>query len=487
MKKTSTNGLGNEAVKLTISKIITLVITMITGMMLARFRTLDEYGTYSALLLVINLFTALLMLGLPNSINYFLARAESSEEKKHFLSVYYTLSSVFSIIVGAVLVLTVPLIENYFNNDNIGKYYYFLALYPWATTVISSLDNVLVVYKKTGMLVIYKVAYSIMMLLTVLLNQWAGFGFDAYMLTFVIVNCIFALLVYGICANISGEIKAIIDIRLIKAIFHFSIPMGMSTLVGTLSVEMDKLLIGKLMDTAELAIYTNSAKELPLTIVATSITAVLLPQIARMIKDKKTEEAVHLWGNATVLSYIIISLLVSGIFVYAEDVMMLLYSEKYLPGLSVFRIYTLILLIRCTYFGMILNSLGQTKKILFCSIVNLLLNAVLNPVFYCILGMEGPALATFTAMLLITLAMLCMTSRATNISYAKVFPWKEIAMISLINIGFAIAFWGIKAILPLDSYVGSFMESIFLGCVWSALYFVLLKKQIKDCWKAIDD
>ena len=43
MKKTSTNGLGNEAVKLTISKIITLVITMITGMMLARIRTLDEY------------------------------------------------------------------------------------------------------------------------------------------------------------------------------------------------------------------------------------------------------------------------------------------------------------------------------------------------------------------------------------------------------------------------------------------------------------
>lgn len=83
--------IAGDALKLTISKMIILVLSMIAAMLLSRFRTLEEYGTYSQLLLVINLVTSIIMLGLPNSINYFLARAETEESRQKFLSIYYTL------------------------------------------------------------------------------------------------------------------------------------------------------------------------------------------------------------------------------------------------------------------------------------------------------------------------------------------------------------------------------------------------------------
>ena len=76
--------LGGDAVRLTLSKVISLCITMVCTMLLSRFRTVEEYGTYSQLLLVINLFSSLFMLGLPSSINYFLARAETEQEKQKF-------------------------------------------------------------------------------------------------------------------------------------------------------------------------------------------------------------------------------------------------------------------------------------------------------------------------------------------------------------------------------------------------------------------
>lgn len=69
------NTVGKNAVVLTASKIITTSISLASVMLLSRFRTLEEYGTYSQTLLVINLATALFMLGLPNSTNYFLALA----------------------------------------------------------------------------------------------------------------------------------------------------------------------------------------------------------------------------------------------------------------------------------------------------------------------------------------------------------------------------------------------------------------------------
>lgn len=76
-QKNDKSNVGKDGLKLTVSRLITLSIALVSAMLLSRFRTLEEYGTYSQILLVTNIVTSLLMLGLPNSINYFLARAES--------------------------------------------------------------------------------------------------------------------------------------------------------------------------------------------------------------------------------------------------------------------------------------------------------------------------------------------------------------------------------------------------------------------------
>ena len=115
MMENTSNSLGKDAIGLTASKVITLAISMISAMLLSRFRTLEEYGTYSQILMVINLMTTLLMLGLPNSINYFLARSETEIERQKFISTYYTASTILSIFVGLVLVFSTPFIVRYFS------------------------------------------------------------------------------------------------------------------------------------------------------------------------------------------------------------------------------------------------------------------------------------------------------------------------------------------------------------------------------------
>ncbi len=479
--------LGVEAVRLTLSKVITLCIALITTMLLSRFRTTEEYGTYSQLLLVINLITTLIILGLPNSINFFLARAESEKERRNFLSVYYTLCTILSIIIGAVLVLSIPLIESYFNNNAISKFYYFLALYPWASIISSSIENILVIYKKTKFLVAYRVVHSAAMLLAVLVAQLLGYGFEKYMIIFVSINCVFGISVYIICSKLCGGLQIRLDNQLIKAVFAFSIPMGLASVVGTLNTEMDKLLIGYLMDTEQMAIYTNAARELPVTIVASSITAVLLPQLTRMVKKGKTKKAVVLWGCATELALIVISLIVAGIFTYAEDAMTLLYSSKYLPGVSVFRVYTLNLILRCTYFGIILNAYGKTKQIFYCSLISLGLNAVLNPLFYWLFGMIGPAIATFISILIVLLLQLLMTARLMEISFLDVFPWENVGKILGMNIIFSIVFFFIKKYLPLDIFIGSIAETLVLGTIWSTIYILIVKSRMKSLWNRLNN
>lgn len=478
--------IGGDAVRLTSSKIITLCITMVTAMLLSRFRTLEEYGTYSQLLLVVNLASTIFMLGLPSSINYFLARAESKEKRKHFLSVYYTLSTILSVIMGIVLMLATPLFVKYFDNPNINGFIYFFAFYPWASIISSNIENVLVVYHRTTLLMWYKLLNGICLLGAVVVIQLLGLGFKEYMIAYVALYAIFALVVYIITAKLCGGLSLLIDFSLIKTIFAFSLPLGLATVVGTLDIEIDKLLIGWLMDTEQMAIYTNASKELPITIIATSITAVLLPRLSVLLKHNKKHESVQLWNAATELSFIFMALMVAGIFTYGADVMNVLYSEKYLPGLTVFRIYTLVLLLRVTYFGIILNANGETKKILWCSIISLVLNAALNPLFYVMMGMPGPALATFFSILTITVFQLYLTSKSVDVRFGQVFPWKPVGLLMILNFAFAVVFGIVKSIIHLELYITSFGESLLLGIIWAALYLLILRKRIKLLWTRIN-
>lgn len=488
MKITSqTQTLMNGTLTLTVSKVLTAAISMISAMLLSRFRTLEEYGTYSQLLLAINLFTAIFMLGLPNCLNFFLAQAENEAEQKRFLSVFYTLSTILSIMEGLALLFSIPLLCSYFKNVAIGKFWYFLLVFPWAYIIGSTIDNLLVVFNRIYSLVIYRLLYSLSCLGVIVLVQLAGWTFQIYMILYEILLAGFAWAVYYIAGRLVHGLEVVFDRKVIKRILKFSLPIGLSTIVGTLSVELDKLLIGYVMDTEQLAIYTNAARELPVTMVATSITAVLMPQLAKLIKKNRGEEAVRLWNNATELSLVLMTLLVAGVFTFAPDVMTFLYSQKYLPGVSVFRVYTLVLILRCTYFGMILNASGRTTFILWSSIISLVANAVLNVILFFMFGMIGPAIATFLSILLVQILQLKVSADCTNVPFSGIFPWRAAAQIMVYNLLLAVLFHSLKTMLPLDLFVGSFGESLILGIVWCAVYGVAMKNRIVILWKALNN
>ena len=115
----SKQSVGKSTVIISLSKGLSLIMNMLCVMVLSRIRTLEEYGTYSQILMSVSLVSTLFLLGLPGSINYFLARAEEREEKRNFLNQYYTLNLLLSLLVGVVLFFGIPALEWYYNNPAI--------------------------------------------------------------------------------------------------------------------------------------------------------------------------------------------------------------------------------------------------------------------------------------------------------------------------------------------------------------------------------
>ena len=472
----------SDAVKLTASKIIANLLMMVSAMLLARVRTLEENGTYSQLMLIINLVASIFMLGLPNSINYFLAKAETKEDQNYFLSVYYTLSTLLSLVLGVTLVLLIPGWEAYFKNPGIGQYLFFLLLFPWARVVASSVENVLIILKKTTVLMVYRILNCVLLLGTILLIWLTGGSFKMYMILYTVVEGAFAVAVYVLAAHYTGRLRFCLDKQVIKALFVFSIPLGLSSIVGTLSIELDKLMIGRIMTTEELAIYTNASKELPVNLIATSITAVLMPQVVRLLQKEKREEAVALWRSATSISFAIISFIALACVAFAPEVITVLYSEKYLPGTGVFMVYSLVLLTRCTYWGMMLNATGNTKFIFYSSLGSLGLNVVLNFICFRLFGFVGPAIATFTSIVVIAIIQLVYTAKKVHIPVERLFPWKSCGCCLLLNGILGAVCYFVKELLANGLGVNAVLAAIIMGVVWFILYGGLTFKFIKRNW-----
>ena len=485
-QKMGNQRIGKDAVTLTAAKMITLLIGLVSSMLLARFRTLEEYGTYSQILLVIGLANAFFMLGLPNSINYFLGRSDSKEERKHFLSVYYTLNTSMCFIMGIVLSAAVPLIVSYFDNEHIKDFIYILAVLPWTKVIIGSISHVLVVYGKTQKLTLFNAVNASIAVIAILIVKLFNWSFQAYMLIYLIGESFMMLWVYFIVSKLESGITPSFDFKLIKSIFKFSIPIGLASLVGTLTLECDKLVIGKLFDTETLAIYTNSAKELPFTIIATSLTAVLLPQMAKKLKESRSKEAIDLWKTTVELSYIFMSFIVTVLVVYSPQIMTILYSEKYLPGVNVFRIYSMVLLLRITYFGMILNSSGKTKFILYSSIITLVVNVVLDIILYYLFGIIGPALATFISIFTASIAQLIATSKLIKIPLGQIFPWKRLLVHSAINLAWGIPAAVIMALLHVGTSNMEIVYCILSGIVILGIYILTEKKDMLKLWNRLN-
>jgi O-antigen/teichoic acid export membrane protein len=481
-----TNNIGRDAAILTVSKIITILISTISAMLLSRFRTLDEYGTYSQLIMLTILASSLFTLGLPSSMNFFLARTDIPAKRRRLLSVFYSLYTIISVVIGIALVLTVPLSGSYFKNPALGSFAFFLAVFPWTSVIISSISNVLVVYGRTKKLMLLNIVNSLVSLSAIILVQIFRWSFKEYLIIYLIGQSLVAVWVYVIVYKLEGYLCFSLDKSAIKAILIYSIPIGLAALVGTISIEIDKLMIGRFFDTKALAIYANAGKELPLTIVSASFTSVLLPQLARKLKDGDVNGVIDLWGYSIRLSYIIICFFTMACIVFAPQIISVLYSNKYLPGVGVFRIYSLVMLLRVTYFGIILNSVGKTKFILYCSIASLILNAALNYLFYLAFGFVGPALATLISIGFINGMQLIVSAKVLHIEFRKLFPWNSLGKTTLINIVVGGFLFILTKLLNLRTDAKGNIAAIALGIIAMFIYALFSKHNFLNLWHRLN-
>lgn len=479
--------IGKGVTVFTASRFFSLLASMLSAMLLSRLITLREYGTYSAIMTVTNLSVAIFTLGLPSSISYFCVQLKSRKSRDDFLGTYL-ISIIFSgLWAGVFLFMLRGNLASYYRNDALKSLGFILCFLPLCRSVSTGRNNFLVAFNKTNRLGVYTFAESLFLLLLVSLVWLLGLSFRAYLILFLIVEFVFAfLIIVEIVGTISTR-KPRLNRELLSEVLRFSLPIGLATMVGTISLELDKLMIGYWFNAEELAIYTKAAKELPISIFSQALITLLLPVITSLFSKGQKEQGVRLWGVSISLSFSIISFLVAAMIVFAPQIMTILYSEKYITGVSVFRIYSLAMIWRTTYFGMALNATGKTNSILINAVISLIMNFILNIILYYSIGFVGPAIATFLSLAIASGIQLGITAKHINCSVKILLPWKELGKIFLVNLFTGIIVFFLTRLIKIDITPKGILYAVGLGVVWLILYVLLNASFFKGKWQELNN
>ena len=216
--------------------------------------------------------------------------------------------------------------------------------------------------------------------------------------------------------------KVSFDPGFYQEVFRYSLPLGLSSIIGMLSIQLDKLVVSGFFTPAQYAVFSIGAMELPfISILNNSVNAILLPHISS--EPAKMTEVYRAAVRKNAL--IIFPFAVLGL-IFATPLITFLYTETYLGSVPFFRVYLLNLPLRVATYGIIFMALRKTRYIMINSLVTLGLNLVLNLVLVRLIGMMGAVIATVIVTWLSVALYLYWMRHKLGLDLTELFPLKAL-------------------------------------------------------------
>lgn len=373
-----------------LNTIVGLGLAMITARVLSK----TDLATYRQTRLAYEVVLPLLGLGMGQAIYYFLPVARKRlrgivVDAVVLLAGIGTLCAIFIIAGGN------HLLAKRFSNPAIVHTLLYIAPLPIIALPAAIIPAVLVVRERVNLLSAYNVLKHLAIGVSVLVTCYLWRQPEQMVITYVAVTCAAGAVGLWFAFRSVPADSWYPDPTNMATMVRFSTPLALATMVGTISLQLDKLIVSAMQPPEIFAVYSNGAREIPLIgIVTGSIAGVILPDLRKAVAEGENEKAVALFRKAAEKSAWLLLPAMMFFMVSADSFIVTLFSEKYAASSLPFRIYLLLLPARIAFAGPILVAIGKTRSILFRSCITLFINAGLSIYFVSVLGYVGAALGS---------------------------------------------------------------------------------------------
>jgi O-antigen/teichoic acid export membrane protein len=422
----------SKVLALSLGKTLTTLASIVFGMVAARLLSKHDYATMRQTMLAYGFVAPLLMLGLPDALYYFLPREKNRKRRVliNNLFLIFVMAMVFTIFLAAG---GYKLLALRFNNPDLEQTLKWMIPYPLYVMPAGIIGAVLLTQNKTYLLTKYNVISSLLLTVLTIAGVLITRTYSGPLIAQIYFPVLLLPIVLWLCfRNVPGAIFKP-DIKSMKEMVKYAVPLGLAGTITTIMLQTNNVIVSAMCPPEEFANYVNGAIEIPLIgIITVSISSVILVDMTNYVHQGDKGKALELFKKASIKSAIVLFPVMVFLLVAGKPFIVTLYSGKYLESVAPFYIYLFVLPVRIVMYGSALMALGQSRVILYRSIIDLILNIALSVLFVHLWGYLGAAIATIATLYVWTVPYnLFKIGKGFNISIWGILPVKDLGKIMI--------------------------------------------------------
>lgn len=219
----------------------------------------------------------------------------------------------------------------------------------------------------------------------------------------------------------------------LRAQLRYAVPLAATKFAGIFNRQLDKFVIGLFFSASAFAEFSVGATELPLvSMLPYSIATLMLPKFVEAqekspSREEGIAETMRLWHASIEKAAIVMLPIAAFLLIEAEPMMRLLYGAKYSAAALPFRVYTTLLPLRVTSYGIVLLAFGQSMMLLRSQLYGMVVNLVVVLALLPVLGMIGAPIAAVVTQVFIIFYMLYRINHTAKVGLGGIFPHRHYA------------------------------------------------------------
>ncbi|MBN2331278.1 MAG: flippase [Candidatus Aenigmarchaeota archaeon] len=380
------------------------ILAYVYRIFIAQYFGPADYGVFSMGLALIGFFEAVALLGLSRGvIRYIAFYSQKKEEAKlrGVISSSVRLAMPLSFILLATMLAFSPLLsEAVFSNAQLGIVLAVLSFSLPFTVTFLLINSFFIGFKRMDYQIYSEVlTANSMRLLFILLFGMLGLGLAGLSLAWTMAAVVTAVISVFMLRRIFPFRSMIKSLPMKKELLLFSFPLLFTNFMLLITTYTDTLMIGIFKAAEDVGIYNAAVPTARLlTMFPYALNALFLPVITSLYALKKEDDLAGVYRTVSKwLLYLNAPLLFAFIF-FPRQIITLIFGPMYAEGYSAMLFLTIGFFI--SGFSILsfnlLNMYKKTKYILYVTIVNTLVNVVLNLALIPVFGIDGAAFASMT-------------------------------------------------------------------------------------------
>ena len=349
----------------------TFLVALGSAMVLSRFLSKEDYGTYRQIIYLQTMLQGVFSAGLPAAYSYFLPKLTLSQGKKLakiLLISFFILGSLMS----AMFYIAAPILSSLLDNPNLTSSLRLFSPIPLFLIPTLGIEGLFTAVRQTEKLLEYNIMTKFFMFLclispVIILDK----GIEGIIYGWII-SALFSFLMALYYKNkpFMNINEEKLPFKIIE-IFKYTLPIMLTSYVTVLQKSADQFFISRYYGEASFAEYSNGFFEIPFVgMIIGSVSAVMMPIFASVGDDKfKMISAVNSWRNAMEKSVYLIYPLLCFCFITSGQLIMLIYGSKYEASILYFKFALFLNFFNVVLLNSIITSLGKTKFYLYSNLI----------------------------------------------------------------------------------------------------------------------